>query len=180
MDMFQVPDDFEISCRDFVRQCLDRTFADTPQDVETIRARQDLKDRATIICPWQVVGGQNATGHHFVKAFCEYFQLDENKVVNKQVSHGFIADHSDHSSQGMQLLGWNRCGPSQSDHDNMVKIARNMTKSTFDENWRKVLGVTWKYVMPWDLGWDTALPQDVSEEVPWQITGNEDGTWTRG
>ncbi|KAF7187936.1 hypothetical protein HII31_10836 [Pseudocercospora fuligena] len=180
VDMFQVPNDFEISCRNAVRWCLDRTFEDTPQDVETIRTRQDLKDRAIIICPWQVVGGQKATGHHFVKALCDFFLLDEAKVVNKQVSHGFIVDHTDKSTQGTQFLGWNRPGPSESDFDNMVKIARQMTKSTFDENWRKVLRVTWNYVMPWDLGLRIGLQKDGSDGLPWQITGYADRKWTRG
>ncbi|EME77323.1 uncharacterized protein MYCFIDRAFT_179898 [Pseudocercospora fijiensis CIRAD86] len=180
MKMFQVPNNFEVSCRNAVRWCLDRTFEGMQGDVETIRTRQDLKDRAIVICPWQTVGGQKATGHHFIKALCEYFLLDETKVVNKQLCHGFVVDHTDHSTQSVQFLGWNRPGPSESDFDNMVEIASKITKSTFHENWRKVFRVTWEYVMPDTLGWMLGIQQDGSDGVPWQITGYEGGKWTRG
>ena len=178
---WQLPLDLVSSFKDIIRSSLDQSFAGMQEELEKIRASEDLKDSVVVVCPWQVVGGQKATGFYIIEVLCEYFQLSRAKLATKfGAQHGFIVNHR---TKEVQLVGWTRPGPTERDFDEIAWIANNCSKPTWGENFRSVFRATWEYVFPDALGWEMLLPggKDGRGGDSWLFEFDGDkGVWTRG
>lgn len=174
---WQVPTELEISFRKSVRWCLNKAFQDMQQELKAFHQSEDLRAKAVIICPWQTIDGKKSTGGHFIDVLCEFFHLDRNIVVNKQIAHGFIIDHS--LPEKVEYLGWTRPGPTDRDFDEMGKLAHGGSKAAWSENVRSVFRATYEYVMPFSLGWKTGLESSDPPKAPWSMEFR-DGQWYTG
>ncbi|CZT21212.1 uncharacterized protein RCC_07074 [Ramularia collo-cygni] len=153
MSVWQIPDNLGPSLRNVVRGMLESTFKGKEHEVKSIQQRQDLKDRAIIVCFWPTVGQQSGPGPHVIDTLCEYFHLDQKKLIGANaVHHGFIVDHFDKLSQRTRLLGWTRPGPSPQVLDEIAKLADNCTTRPWGDNFRSIFQTTYEYVMPSTLG----------------------------
>lgn len=175
--VWQITDDLAVSFRETVRTALDQTFQGMQQEVATIQQRQDLKDRAVVICTWPAVGQQTGPGFHIIDVLCDYFHLDKTKLAKYGAHHGFIVNHASKKPSSTKLVGWTRPGPSERVLDGISQIADNCAKPIWGDNFRSVFHTTYEYVMPPALGW---MPRvvDEEEEKPWLFEYDHNkGSW---
>lgn len=142
-------------------------FEGREQDVETIRSRGDLKERAVVVSTWQIVGGGKGPGFHIIDVLCEYFQLDKLKLASRcSAHHGFIVDNYDRTPQSLHLMGWRLPAPTEHVFDEISKLADGCPKPGWDEKFMAIYTTTYEWVMPWSAGWWARPLPTAGEERP--------------